>query len=206
MKTSDEVSANFTDIKEEYHEGLISFEENEKYGFKDSLGNVVIKAQFDKVGYFYEGLANVTIGAKRESYLSSDGDSATMWVGGKMGFIDKTGQYVVKPKYDFCGSFSNGVAVVEKDEKWGYIDRTGKEIIKLQYDNASDFWDVNGFAAVSKDGKWGLIDIKGRIVVPIEHKGAYSTQDGVAIIYPFDENIICYEIYNDRTIIEERIQ
>lgn len=206
LEISDDISASFADTKEKYHEGLISFEEDGKYGFKDSLGNVVIKAQFDKVGCFNEGLVSVTVGAKKEQYLSRDGDSATMWIGGKMGFIDKTGKFVVKPQYDYCNFFSQGVAAVAKDDKWGYIDRNGKEIIKLQFDQAEDFFDAKGFAAVSKDGKWGLIDIKGRIIVPIEHQSASSTIDGVATVFPFDENIICYRIYNDGTIITEKLR
>ena len=206
QESGDRISEMFADTTEKYHEGLISFEENEKFGFKDSLGHIIIRAQFDQVGCFNEGLASVTVGAKRERYLSSNGDSATMWTGGKQGFIDKTGKYVVKPQYDYCNYFSQGIAVVAKDDKWGYIDRTGKEIIKLQYDQAMDFYDANGFAAVSKDGKWGLIDIKGRVVVPIEHERAFSTQRGVATVYPFDKSIICYRVYNDGNIIEERVQ
>lgn len=206
QESGDRINEMFADTIEEYHEGLISFEENGKFGFKDSLGHIVIKAQFDQVGCFNEGLASVTVGAKRERYLSSNGDSATMWIGGKQGFIDRAGKIVVKPQYDYCNFFSQGVAVVAKDDKWGYIDRTGKEIIKLQYDKAEAFYDSNGFAAVSKDGKWGLIDIKGRVVVPIKHESAFSTQRGVATVYPFDKSIISYQVYNDGTIIEEKVQ
>lgn len=186
MKTANEVLVLMKEAtNEKYYEGLKRFEENGKYGFLDTLGNVVIKPQFDGVGCFNEGLVSVTIDDKK-------------------GFIDRTGKYVVKPQYDYCNYFSQGVALVAKNGKWGFIDKTGEEVIRLEYDRAEDFWDANGFAAVSKDGKWGLIDIKGRIVIPIEHEHASSTQNGVAVVFPFDKDIICYNVYNDGTIIMEK--
>lgn len=203
---ANEINAMMMDTTEKFHEGLKKIEIDGKVGFIDTLGNVVIEPQFDGAGCFNEGLVSVTIGSKRESYVTRDGDTETALVGGKMGFIDRTGKYVVEPIYDYCNYFSQGVAVVAKDGKWGYIDKTGKEVIALQFDRAMDFWDANGFAAVCKDGKWGLIDISGQIVVPLEHKDAFSTQKGEACVFPFDENIICYHIYNDGRVMVESIK
>lgn len=206
LNATNDIISMMEDTTEKYHEGLKSIEIDGKYGFADSLGNIIIKPQFDDVGCFNEGLASVCVGAKRIRYVTDSGDSATAWSGGKYGFIDKKGNFIVEPIYDFCNFFSQGVAVVAKDDKWGYIDRTGKEIIKLQYDRAEDFWDANGFAAVSKDDKWGLIDIRGRVIVPIKHKSAYSTNDGVATVIPFDENIISFDVYNDGRVVVEKIE
>lgn len=203
---AEEINAIMLDTTEKFHEGLKSIEVDGKKGFIDTQGNIVIQPQFDCVGCFNEGLVSVTIGANQIRYATQNGDSATAWQGGKQGFVDRTGKFVIEPTYDYCNFFSQGVAVVAKDGKWGYVDKNGKEITPIEYDRAESFWDSDGFAAVCKDGKWGLINIKGEVVVPLEHKGASSTQSGEACVFPFDENIICYHIYNDGKVMVESIK
>ena len=51
-----------------------------KSGYIDKMGSMVIKPQFDAVGRFSEGLAEVK-------------------KGGKWGYIDKTGSFVIKPQF-----------------------------------------------------------------------------------------------------------
>lgn len=93
---------------------------------------------------------------------------------GKIGFIDKKGREIVKPKYDgdrryaydtYYG-FSEGLAEVEKDGKWGYVDQKGREVIKPEYDEAKYF--SGGLAVVIKDGKYCYINKKGRVVMKMK--------------------------------------
>ena len=162
---------------ENYHEGLISFRDNDKFGFKDCDNNVVIPAKFDNVGCFNEGYVSVSIN-------------------GKMGYINHNGDMVIPAQYDFTNFFSNGLAVVCKNGKWGYINYKGEVVIDMIYDKAGDFWDPNGFASVRKNGKEGLIDIKGNIIVPLEYEHTSSTQNGVAYVLDGDSEM---EIYNDKS-------
>jgi hypothetical protein len=46
----------------------------------------------------------------------------------KWGFIDKVGNIVVKPKFDYISSFSEGLAKVDISNRYGYIDKTGKYV------------------------------------------------------------------------------
>ena len=59
---------------------------------------------------------------------------------------------------DYYG-FSDGLAVVELNDKFGYIDKTGREVIPLIYDYASEF--AAGLASVELHGNWGYIDKQG---------------------------------------------
>jgi hypothetical protein len=81
-----------------------------------------------------------------------------------MGYIDKPGEYVIKPQFVSARVFSEGLAPVKRsyEEKWGYIDKTGQMVIKSQFDWANPF--KNGHASVRIDGNEKVIDQMGRIV------------------------------------------
>ena len=74
----------------------------------------------------------------------------------KWGFIDKTGAWIVEPKFDDAESFIDGAAVVNIAGKWGYIDKTGAWIVEPMYSSISNFSD--GALPVKHAGKWGFID------------------------------------------------
>ena len=170
--------ANSTNDK--YYEGLKTYEENGKYGFVDSLGNIVIKPQFDHVGCFNEGLVSVEIN-------------------NKYGFIDHNGKVVIPLEYEYANYFNQGVADVQKNGKMGFINKKGKVILPFEYDRVISFWEPDGFAAVSKNNLWGLIDINGNIVVPIQYENAFSSRRGKAAVYSSGKK---YEVYNDGRVIE----
>lgn len=101
------------------------------YGFINKKGEVVIPLTFADQSLsggdgFHYGLA--VMGKKR-----SDNHYA-----GDMGYIDKTGRFVIAPVYEKAHNFElGGVAIVQnKDEKYGVIDTLGNVIIPLMYDKA----------------------------------------------------------------------
>ena len=96
-----------------------------KFGYIDREGNVVIPFRYepgveeigeDEVCYsdqpvfdFHQGLARVW-------------DKAT----GKFGYIDKEGNEVFPSQFDFAEDVSEGVAVVQKDDKFGFVTPKGE--------------------------------------------------------------------------------
>ena len=93
--------------------GLARVYINNKYGFIDKTGKIIVEPQFDSVYSFIEGLASVR-------------------VDGKYGFIDNTGKIIIKPQFDTISYFSEGLASVFVDGKYGVIDKTGKIVIESQ--------------------------------------------------------------------------
>jgi hypothetical protein len=49
-------------------------------------------------------------------------------VNGKVGYIDKTGRFVINLQFDRASNFYEGLALVTISEKNGYIDKTGRFI------------------------------------------------------------------------------
>lgn len=47
---------------------------------------------------------------------------------GKWGFVNKNGDWIIQPTYDFVTEFENKVAGVKKDSKWGIINENGEFI------------------------------------------------------------------------------
>ena len=97
---------------------------------------------YDYVGEFHEGLAIV------QKY-------------DKCGFIDKTGNEVIKTEYNYANDFHEDLAIVTKNYKSSFIEKTGNEVINMEYNYANDFHE--GFARVVKNGKCGLIDKNGNV-------------------------------------------
>lgn len=176
-----------------FNDGLAPVLKDDKWGFIDTEGNVVIEPKFvafvnnfGQQPFFNEGLTPIV-------------DPET----GRVGYIDKKGNIVIKPQFysaanfyegvAFAGTqedhviidksgnilaqkfvaingyyshFSNNLAIAQKEFSYGYINKQGKFVIEPVYDEARDF--SNGLAAVKKDGKWGFIDTDGNVKVQFQ--------------------------------------
>lgn len=96
------------------------------------------------------------------------------------GYINKSGEYVIKPQFRKADDFSGRYAAAMKDKKWGFIDATGKWVIEPQYDKAKAF--NSGYALVLEDKEWKYINNKNEtLTVPATDK-FFDFNDGVAFI------------------------
>lgn len=81
--------------------------------------------------------------------------------GNKWGFINSTGMFGIKPKFEHAMDFQeNGLAVVEENNHNGLINQKGQFIIEPIYDSITPFSegraqvvDVNGFHVINEAGK-----------------------------------------------------
>ena len=84
---------------------------------------------------------------------------------GKYGFINSTGQWVIKPQYDWCDYFYDGKAIAKEKGKYGFIDVNGEWMAKPIYDTVKHF--SEGFAGVGRLSNeermyWDIIDTAGK--------------------------------------------
>jgi hypothetical protein len=160
---------------------------DDKWGYIEKTGKFVIQPQFDDdqdmlaSGNFSEGLAAVPVIHKKalSDYVV---EVSSTW-----GYINKAGEWVIKPQFERAGSFSEGLAGVEIDGKWGYIDKNGNFIIKPQFENAGGF--SEGLAKIKVHGDWGYIDRTGKIIIQPQFFHGTDFANGVAYIQTLDFSI-----------------
>ncbi len=118
--------------------------ENNKYGYLNMDGEVVIPFKYDMAYDFHEGLGLV--------YRNIEGKDL-------YGFVNKNGEESVVLKYEYAESFSEGLALVRLSRRFGFINKSGVLVIDFEFDDANSFLD--GKAKVRVRDAVFFIDIKG---------------------------------------------
>lgn len=140
-----------------FAENLFPFISDERIGFVNEAGKIVIKPEFDEALPFSEGFAAVC-------------------VDGKYNFMNEKGLYPFTdlPK-SLCmvNFFHNKFAVIGENSNgkimFGYMDTKGKIIIPCQYKEANSF--KSGMAVVMNfDNKYGVITDEGLIALPFDYQ------------------------------------
>lgn len=99
----------------------------------------------------------------------------------KYGYVNKSGDLVVKAKYDYGSDFVEGMARVSKAGKYGFVNEAGKEIIPLTYQSASNF--NYGFAVVkSADNEAYFVNKNGEKMNDIIYNDAKAFSEGLAAV------------------------
>jgi len=149
-----------------FYEGMALVLKNDRFGYIDRSGKLVIPFRFKGgASDFAEGLAVV-----QER------------IGGKLGYINKRGKYIIPPIFEEADTFAEGLALVKhyRSQAQGLIDKTGKFV----FSNDQSLYCEEGFdtkfssfseglAAVIiyryKRGffdRYGYVDKKGQSVIP----------------------------------------
>lgn len=168
---------------------------NMKQGFIDKNDNMIIDYRFQRARKFKEDVAAVT------PINSNNG-----W-----GYIDKKGQFILKPMYLAAGEFSEGMAPVSVDfGQFGFIDKLGNFIIPPVYNLASSFSEGRACVLVGQKmqfkpfqiierGKYGYIDRFGNMIIDPKFGYAADFHDGIARIQDEMElSIGNMEIFNEK--------
>jgi hypothetical protein len=96
----------------------------------------------------------------------------------KYGYIDEQGQLIIKPRFDWAMSFSEGLAAVVENSQMKYIDVSGKVVITVSSGRVRGF--SEGLAAVMFGSSYGYIDRKGNVVIRPQFEAAFDFSEGLA--------------------------
>ncbi|MCI5978767.1 MAG: WG repeat-containing protein [Bacteroidales bacterium] len=142
-----------------FSEGLAAVKLNDKYGYIDWKGTIVIPAVYEDANNFVNNMALVKLN-------------------GKMGCIDRSGNIIIPLLYDYFSDFSEGLAVVRAGDKCSFIDVNGKKVFPIDFDGANGFY--KGRARVTYKGKEGIIDKTGAFIVPAKYRYIERFEEGKA--------------------------
>ena len=174
-----------------------AFQQNGKWGFINTAGEVVVEPQYEECHDYLNGYAAVK-------------------VNGKWGFIDTKHNLIISPEFDEVEDFKNGLAIVTRNGKCGVITTTGKSPAGIIFDKIEPYKDgfalayadgiqyfldsmgeikklhknyefhsfSNGLAPVrnKKKDKWGYIDKKGRLVIETKYDTVCNFSNNVALV------------------------
>lgn len=120
--------------------------EDGSFYLADGSGNKVAETPYEDARLFLE---NDTEDTQALAAVKLDG---------KWGFINKSGDMVIKPQFDDAHSFQNGYAAIEKSHRWGFVLPSGEMAIEPTFVNAKDFNGIGG-VFVSDGREWQMLQL-----------------------------------------------
>ena len=192
-----------------FTEGFAAVCINQKWGFIDTQGQMIVPPQYDDVEPFSCGLAAVCEGNDVIGFINTHGQ---MVIGNqydfrgssfsegllrveensKLGYIDTSGRWVIPPIFEDSSIFTDGLALFSESDakgerKFGFIDRTGKVIVKPQFMRALPFSEGLAQVQVKADApyhcKWGYINTRGDMVIPPRFGDNAPFSEGLAAVF-----------------------
>jgi len=152
----------------DFSHGLAAVQINDKWGYINRKGEMVISDSFDFAGRFFSDNNAVVLSEK------------------KWGVIDRSGQFLVVPKYKMLYEATDTpflLAFLPEEEKnpWRYIDIHDRQIFSETFKGAGCFQE--GLACVRDDNrKYGFINTKGNLVIPYLFDDALGFSEGLACV------------------------
>ena len=100
---------------------------------------------------------------------------------GGWGFVNKSGNCIVKPQLLPAWPFNEGLAQAKAGGGWGYVDQSGNWTIEPRFAASAPFHE--GVASVKLGDQWGCIDKTGAWVIPPQFaEMPWIFQEGIAAI------------------------
>jgi hypothetical protein len=172
------------------HSILLPIEVNNKYGYIDTSGEMVIKPQFDLGFFFHENgtafVMNYEKKNKRYFMINASGNQ-----------IGKE----IYEEYDFYYRVNKVTgAIVKKNGKYGIIDSLSNELVPFIYDKIDGF--RSGIAIAIKNNQKGYLDSTLQFTSLDQYRSIYNMSLGFIAVVPYDQPDTLFKqiwIYNTQT-------
>ena len=146
----------------------------QEYYYSNGIQNI-----YESIGWKYDAEPAGTIPVRQ--YSMEKGEDGKLKKGellSAMYAIYTVGDLATDFIYNECGSESNSMLAVCKDDKWGYVTEKGEAVIPLEFDASWNevingengkkpycYGASEGYINLVKDGKWEMRDILNRQVI-----------------------------------------
>jgi hypothetical protein len=159
--------------------------EDEKYGFMNSEGKVMIAPSLDSVvtDYFCEGIT--------ENYIK-------FFKNEQVGLMDKTGKEITKPVFQSIEDFEAPLLKTKKENLYGIIHETGFEVLAPLYDSVKTLG--NKLLEVYKSNKTLLFSCNGRKLAEFENMSVESFDDSLMIFQQSGK----YALYTQEALFKKQ--
>lgn len=168
-----------------FSEGLACVRKGKKVGYIDKSGKVKIPIEL-------EWMVKLPDGSPPEPELDFDKSMiqklqfcdglAIAYLGDGCGYINKKGEFIIKPNYTNCYPFFGGMAVAIRHDEVVYLNKNGKVVVKLPHGTR---WFGDGlFVRTVGEGKYAFVDKTGKQVFPQEFADAHQFSEGLAAVAP----------------------
>ncbi len=117
---------------------------NGKWGLMDSLGNIALQPEYEAIGLFNAGYAQIQ-------------------KNGKIGLINENGQEIFTPNYNDIRVVSSSFFTLFKDGRRRLVNLTGDTIIDDDFDYV-EVWNEH-FIGYMQEDKWGAVNHTGQKIV-----------------------------------------
>lgn len=193
----------------QFHDGLMPVKKEDKWGYMNTKGEWAIAPRFKDAEHFSDGLAGVWIDDETTGYINTAGEWMIRLKGSrphfegfseglapvfghderKFGFINRSGELVIPPRFDEARSFSEGLAavcIVGKDKtgwpqrRWGAIDHGGKLVVPAEYKTVWSFRE--GMAKVVNEEGNGFVNLAGELAIPCKFACVDPFENGLAYV------------------------
>ncbi len=219
-----------------FHEELASVRVGRRWGFINTSGNFVIPPTLAGWGRFREGLSATPVGKEalksvidktgkvvipaKHQYLGSFYDGLALFGNGpglvmtKFGFLDRSGEEVIRAVFPKAKNFSEGLAAARVGSLWGYIEPSGVFRITPRYEatrigpKRAEDTEIGSFsqglAFVWGGNGYGFIDKTGSFVTRSDFEEAENFREGRARIRLSQQSRFGYIDLSGAIVVEPR--
>lgn len=134
---------------------------------------------------------------------------------GKWGYADTSGTLKVELKYDYTGSFSEGIAIAQQGDKFIALNKTGEELFVYDKGILIDGF-YNGLicakemnkneSASYKRDKFGYLNTKGEYAIRAQYKNATHFFEGYAVIKDSLNKFYYIDTQNNKVPLDNNLE
>jgi hypothetical protein len=148
--------------------------------FQGDLGGGLIAIGDKQTAALVDYRIHRTLGTFERLWPQKEGPMPAMRQG-RWGFVDRSGQWVIEPKYDSAQPFRDGRSLVSKDGVAGWIEATGKEHLFASDLTVLQLVD-DGRAIAAKGCGIGVVEADGQWTIPPAYENVQSFGEGVFVV------------------------